>query len=88
VDGATAAKVKIESLGTSDWRKQAEECGLCLMPLEPGAKPPEVEYEEPPAPVMPGALPGKKPPLKLMAGKPRGLLMSGRESETEGERRY
>ena len=87
VDGATAAKVKIESLGV-DWRKQAEECGLCLMPLGPGAKPPEVEYEEPPAPVMPGALPGKKPPLKLMAGKPRGLLMSGRESETEGERRY
>ena len=68
VDGATAAKVKLESLGV-DWRKQAEECGLVLMPLEPGAGAARGRDEEPPAPAMPGAMPGKQVTAEAHVGQ-------------------
>lgn len=81
IEGATAAKVNVESLGI-DWRATAEGCGLLMLPLLPGQKPPEVEYEEPPEPAPMGKLPSQ-----LMHGSVRRpLLLSAREPETEEER--
>jgi SPP1 gp7 family putative phage head morphogenesis protein len=88
---ATALKTTVESLKAAgvdiqsvpiDWCEAVKRCGVPLLPM--GRQAPVVKYLPEPEPAE------EDPPQALLSGRStrrRVLLLGGRESETEGDRR-